>query len=69
MKTPIKKAVFDMRNKMRVKNLSVGSPAPAPIVQAYHRPLSIWLDDLNEQDQAYFTSSAKGWTCDALGIA
>lgn len=28
-----------------------------------------WLDDLSEKDQAYFTSSAKGWTSDQLGLA
>jgi hypothetical protein len=27
------------------------------------------MEDLSESDKAYFTSSAAGWTCDALGLA
>lgn len=30
---------------------------------------SSWMEDLNEQDEAYFTSSAAGWTSDALGLS
>lgn len=30
---------------------------------------STWVDDLQETDEAYFTSSENGWTCNALGMA
>jgi DDE superfamily endonuclease len=30
---------------------------------------SSWIDDLNEQDQAYFTASSNGWTSNELGLA
>lgn len=43
---------------------------PALIYQGASNDLQdSWLDDLNEETKAYFTSSAKGWTSDALGLA
>ena len=43
---------------------------PALIYQGVSNDLqSSWIDDLNEQDEAYFTSSAHGWTCNALGLS
>lgn len=43
---------------------------PALIYQGASNDLqNSWMDDLNEQDKAYFTSSANGWTCNDLGLA
>ncbi|ERF75560.1 hypothetical protein EPUS_08972 [Endocarpon pusillum Z07020] len=43
---------------------------PALIYQGASNDLqSSWMEDLHESDKAYFTSSANGWTCDALGLA
>lgn len=43
---------------------------PALIYQGASQDLqSSWMQDLEEDDEAYFTSSEKGWTCDALGRA
>ncbi len=43
---------------------------PALIYQGASMDLqSSWMEDLNEQDEAYFTSSAAGWTSDALGLS
>lgn len=43
---------------------------PALIYQGASNDLqSSWIEDLNETNEAYFTSSANGWTCDALGLA
>ena len=41
---------------------------PALIYQGASQDLqSSWMQDLKEEDEAYFTSSDKGWTCDTLG--
>lgn len=43
---------------------------PTLIYQGASQDLqSSWVEDLNENDKAYFTSSENGWTCDALGLA
>lgn len=43
---------------------------PALIYQGTSNDLqSSWVDDLQEGEEAYFTSSENGWTCNALGIA
>ena len=43
---------------------------PALIYQGASNDLqSSWMNDLNEEDRAYFTSSANGWTCNNLGLA
>jgi DDE superfamily endonuclease len=43
---------------------------PALIYQGVSNDLqSTWIDDLNEQEKAYFTSSVNGWTCNELGLA
>jgi hypothetical protein len=31
--------------------------------------MDTWLDDLNEDDVAYFASSEKGWLSDVYGLA
>jgi DDE superfamily endonuclease len=43
---------------------------PALIYQGALNDLqSTWIEDLNKQDKAYFTSSANRWTCNDLGLA
>lgn len=43
---------------------------PALIYQGSSNDLqSTWVEDVEEGDQAYFSSSKTGWTCDALGLA
>lgn len=43
---------------------------PALIYQGASNDLqSTWVDDVEEGDKAYFTSSTNGWTCNALGLA
>lgn len=43
---------------------------PALIYQGASNDLqSSWLEDLNEEDNAHFTSQEHGWTCDALGLS
>ena len=43
---------------------------PALIYQGSSNDLqSTWIEDVKEQDKAYFASSENGWTCDALGLA
>jgi hypothetical protein len=31
--------------------------------------MDTWVDDLQEEDVAYFASSEKGWSSDAYGLA
>lgn len=43
---------------------------PALIYQGASQDLqSSWMEDLQDDDEGYFTSSENGWTCDALGRA
>jgi hypothetical protein len=43
---------------------------PALIYQGASNDLqSSWIDDLNEREQAYFTASLNGLTCNELGLA
>lgn len=43
---------------------------PALIYQGASNDLqSSWIDNLDEQNKAYFTSSAHEWTCNALGLS
>lgn len=48
-----------------------GSALPPALIYkgASHDLQDTWLEDLQEEDEAYFASSAKGWTCDDLGLA
>jgi hypothetical protein len=44
--------------------------APALIYQGTSNDLhNTWVEDLKQEDKAYFTASANGWTNNELGLA